>query len=385
MYPVIQEEIMEKHLLIVARWPLGGIRTYMRYLFRHLPAHYHLTLLASQTHEDAALMEDAVEYGARLIIMRGTGTKGLAVAAFRELRTNRYDVILSQGFISAMAVYMANLFFRVPHIITIHGILEPKYLTGRFGGLKRFFLRKMITGITVLYAVSNDILSHLYEQFPGLENHGPRAIVIPNGIEPVEFDQLPAIPVKLREKMVVDDSTFLFGFFGRFMPQKGFDLLIDAIDIIRQKDPGRAFLVAAVGSGDYLREYQTAIRERELEQYFHFLPFQPQVYHLYPQVDSIVMPSRWEACPLLPMEALCMGTPVIASDCIGLRETVADTPTMVFASEDVKGLSELMLGCMQNNSVDTFQRFASAARARYDVSKSASELVKFIENMQDWK
>jgi glycosyltransferase involved in cell wall biosynthesis len=354
-------------------------------MFSHFPSNYKLKILAVSTHEDAALIKDAEGYGADLKLVQSTGTRMFAYEVFKELQRHRYDLILSQGFISAVSAYMANLFFRIPHILTIHSIVEPQYLSGRFCVIKRLILARILSGMSVLYAVSNDILEHLYEQFPSLKNNGPRAIVINNGIEPAEFEQLPSVLVNLREKLGVDGSTFLFGFFGRFMPQKGFDLLIDAVATICKQDTGRIFSVVAVGSGDYQREYQAVIRKKGLEEYFHFLPFQSQVFQLYPQVDVIVMPSRWEASGLLAMEALCMGTPLIASGCIGLRETITDTPAMVFSSENVNALAEVMFGCLQNNHSEVFQKFVPKARALFDVTKSAQELVEFIEKMQDWK
>jgi len=39
-------------VLVVARWPLGGIRTYMRYMFSHLPSSCRLSVLAASTQED---------------------------------------------------------------------------------------------------------------------------------------------------------------------------------------------------------------------------------------------------------------------------------------------------------------------------------------------
>ena len=372
---------MGKNLLIVTRWPLGGIRTYMRYMFYHFPQKYKLMVLATSTQENIALKQDTERYGADLLLVQITDTRRFAIEIFKELRRNQYDIILSQGFISGVAVYMANLFFRVPHILTIHGIVEPKYLVGRFGALKRLLLARILSGVTVLYGVSHDILNHLYEQFPGLKKEGSRAIVIPNGIELGEFEQLPAVSVNLREKLEIESSTFLFGFFGRFMPQKGFDLLIDAVDAMRQQELVRNFSVLAVGSGDYLREYQAAIREKGLEQYFYFFPFQPQVHHLYSQVDAIVMASRWEASGLLAMEALCMGTPLIVSNCMGLRETVADTPAMVFPSENLSSLVNLMISAMHDNNTTNFHQFVPVARTRYDVTKSAIELVQVIENL----
>ena len=368
-------------ILVVVRWPLGGIRTYMRYMFFHFPLNFSVTVLAASTQEDAALIKDVKKYGAGLLLVQATSTRIFALETFKELRRNKYDIIFSQGFLSAVAVYMANLFSRIPHILTIHGIVEPQYFIGQFSALKRVILARMLSGVTVLYGVSNDILEHLYEQFPQLKENSPRAIVIPNGIVPDEFDQPPVDLVNLREKLGIDASAFLFGFFGRFMPQKGFDLLIDAIDVLRQQDVVRYFAVVAVGSGDYLREYQAAIHEKGLERFFHFLPFQPQVHHLYSQVDAVVIPSRWEACPLLPMEVFCMGAPVIASNCMGLREVVADTPAMIFPSENLSSLVNLMLGIMQDTKAIKYQQFVSVARVRYDVAKSAAELVQFIKNL----
>lgn len=367
-------------ILVVARWPLGGIRTYMRYIFRHFPSNYKLTLVASSTQEDTAIAKDAEEYSARLLLVHGSDTRKFVSQVFNELRKNKYDVILSQGFISAVAVYAANFFFRVPHVLTIHGILEPKYFEGKFSGLKKLLLNKVLYGVTVLYGVSNDILDHLYEQFPNLKENGPRAIVIPNGIEPAEFESPPS-QVNLRDKLGLDPSIFLFGFFGRFMHQKGFDLLIQAVDRLRHQSDVRPFAVVAVGSGDYIRELQHDIREQGLESYFHFLPFQPQVHQLYPQVNAIVMPSRWEACPLLPMEALCMGTPLIASDCIGLRETVSETPTMVFPAENMCKLLELMSQCLINDNREEFKQFIPQAKDRYDVVNSTQQLAQLIQEL----
>lgn len=371
----------DKRILVVARWPLGGIRTYMRYMFRHFPAHYKLTLLAASTQENAAIQKDAAEYGARLLLVQSENIGKFAFSIFNELRGNDYDIILSQGFISAVSVYMANFIFRVPHVLTIHGILEPKYLDGRFAGLKRRLLGKILKEVTVLYGVSNDILNHLYEQFPDLAHNGPIAIMIPNGIEPLEFETVPATYIDLRNNLNVDVSTFLFGFFGRFMYTKGFDLLIEAVNVLAHQNDIRPFSVLAVGSGDYIRELQQQISNLGLEPYFYFLPFQPQVYQRFPQVDAIVMPSRCEASGLLAMESLCMGTPLIASDCMGLRETISATPAMIFTSEDVAKLADVMRTCMVDNKADDFKSFIPSARKRYDVFNSSQQLVQLIESI----
>lgn len=165
------------------------------------------------------------------------------------------------------------------------------------------------------------------------------------------------------------------------MPQKGFDLIIEAIDAIKKKLPHLEFAVVAVGSGDYLEFYKTTIREKGLDSFFYFLPFRPMVHHLYPQVDVVVMPSRWEAGPLLPMEVLCMGTPLIASCCIGTREIVAGTPTIFIPPENLEKLIETMVGCFKNVNRIAFDEFVPVACKRFDVACSARQLVYFVDQL----
>ena len=290
-------------------------------------------------------------------------------------------MILSQGFISGFAVYLANAFFRRPHILTIHGILEPRLLAGKFQWAKRKLLEHMLTNISVIYAVSQDILDHLHEQFPSLKAAKRRIVVIPNGIEMSEFELPPVRPNQIRRQMEISSETFLFGFFGRFMQQKGFDLLIEAVAIISRDREPSSFKVLAVGSGDYLPHYQRLIRERNLDSYFEFLPFQSNIRNLYLEINTIVMPSRWEASGLLAMEALSMGVPLIASDCIGLRETVADTPSDVFSTENVDSLVQAMLRALHKSRVEEFREHMPTARQRYDVTASAGQLVHVIEDI----
>lgn len=373
----------EKKILVVVRWPLGGIRTYMRYMFRYFPKHYSLTLLAVSTQENDALIHDAAGYGARLVLASRQGVLGLAREVVAELRSCEYDVIMSQGFISAIAAYCANLLARVPHILTIHGVVEEKYVTGRFARAKSFLMEQVLAGITVHYAVSNDILAHLHEQFPRLKGGLPREVVIPNGIDMQEFEVPQKRPSTIRDRLGIPASTFLFGFFGRFMHQKGFDLLIEAVTRMQQEGTAMPFAILAVGSGDYLSSYQHEVKSKKLDQYFIFLPFQSQVRDLYLEVNTIVMPSRWEACPLQPMEALSMGVPLIAADCIGLRETVAGTPANVFPAGDVDGLVKVMRDTLAEPRTAEFLTYSSQARQRYDVALSARHLVRLIAELSE--
>lgn len=357
-------------LLIVARWPLGGIRTYMRYVYRNLPAGYKITLIAASTLEDDALQRDVAEFGGRFIQCDGSS---LTKVIFRELRTGRYAAIQSHGFTSALYAYAANLCFRIPHVLTVHGILEERLVAGFAGRLRMALTAATIRNVDMLYAVSNDILAHLREKVSNLDRSRCRQVVIPNGIDVKHFDPAAVVPGKIRLELGLDERMLLFGFLGRFMQQKGFNYLIDAVEILR-KSGTTNFRILAVGSGDFLQHYQKIIRERQLEDFFCFQPFSSEVSAIYAELDAVVMPSIWEASGLLAMEALCMGVPLVASNCIGLRETVMDTPALVFESQDSKALAQNLGRIIAEPVKPQFTRFAPMARERFDVRRTAQAL-----------
>ncbi|MBZ0154751.1 MAG: glycosyltransferase family 4 protein [Alphaproteobacteria bacterium] len=365
-------------LLVVARWPLGGIRTYMRYVYKHLSSRCTLTIVAASTLEDEALERDAEEIGARLIVCPAAeGKYGIVRTVFRELRKGRHDVIQSNGFISALLASAANFPFRVPHIVTVHGIFENRHLKGRTAGLQAALLSRVLRKVTVLYAVSDDIMEHLHETVPSLARSRCRKVVIRNGIDTGIFDGIRK--GTFRERMGLNGKTFLIGYLGRFMPEKGFPYLIDAVDILERSGKiSGDFRVIAVGSGDYLDWYRKKVKQKELERRFVFLPFQKDVAAIYRDMDVVVMPSRWEAFPLQPMEAMCAGTPLVASDCMGLREAVRDTPAVVFRSENAEALARALQGVMENPPGELFEKFRPVARERFDVRKTAEEVYRLL-------
>jgi glycosyltransferase involved in cell wall biosynthesis len=184
-----------------------------------------------------------------------------------------------------------------------------------------------------------------------------------------------------RKNLGIEDSIFVLGFVGRFMPQKGFNYLIDAIEILENRDKNHKMKLLAVGSGDYLGHYKKQINERKLGHRFIFLPFQRDIAQIYDAVDAVAMPSVWEAYGLQAAEALCSGVPIIASDCIGLREAVRDTPAIVIPSKNSTALAEAIHNMMQYPSRNAFQDFKTKAIERYDVRKTSKEVEKLFESL----
>lgn len=358
-----------RRVLVVVRWPLGGIRTYMRYVYSHLGPEWRVTILAADIQESAALREDAIALGAELVLAPATPA-GFFASVVRQLMRLHPHVIQSQGFISAITVCLANLPFRKPHVLTVHGVIEDRLLHGCRGKIKRMITNQAIRSVDVIYAVSEDILSHVRQQVPGLHGAKPRQVAILNGIEPDLF-LAPGVPGAFRQRHGLPAECFLFGFLGRFMPQKGFDKIVEAMAKLEGRNLSLDYRLVAVGSGDYRAEYERMVQEKGLSHRIHFLPFQRDVAEVYRDLDAVVMPSTWEACPLQPMEALVSGVPLIASDCIGLREVVRNTPARVVPDGDPNGLAAAMEEALLGELRPVFEAFRTKAAQRFDVQRSS--------------
>jgi glycosyltransferase involved in cell wall biosynthesis len=373
-------------ILIACTWPLGGIRTFLKYNYRHFPKNqFDITVLAIPTIERAAVEKDLKVAGIPVIWSKPwLGRNFLFARVAALLWRSKFDCIHSQGFTAAFHVAVVNYFFRIPHVLTMHGILEPKYFQGWSGPLKRFIFRRVLSNVSVFHAVSQDMLDHFRSEMPQLKTGPSHYVVIRNGIDVDRFQTAaPSDRRELRELLGCPNETFVFGYFGRFMPEKGFDLLVKATEnLTKESDSPAGFRVLAMGSGDYEPWAKTLVKRACLDEIIRFYPFSPDVDRFIKGCDAVVMPSRHEAWGLLACEALVAGIPVIASDAIGLREAVRDTPALVFTVGDARALASTMRSVLLDQSIQVrFVAYKTTAADRYDVRNSAAQLVELFEEL----
>jgi len=369
---------VRRKALVVARWPLGGIRTYMRFVYESLCQSYDITILAADTQEMEALREDVRAIGAELVVSARKPDL-LFMDVYAQLKKGRFDIIQSQGFISAFHVTLGNRMFRVPHVLTVHGVLEDRLIVGISGHIKSLLVKRAILSADVIYAVSHDILEHLTGRVPAVGRPDRRKQVILNGIDTRCFSGNGHGRGGFRERFGIDEHAFAIGFVGRLMPQKGFPSLVQALVSIEGRIVDADYQVLVVGSGDYRDWYVRMVEENGLSERVAFVPFQEDMASVYQGLDMIVMPSEWEACPLQPMEALCMGLPVLASDCIGLREVVRNTPARTFPQGDADALALALKEMIETRDRKPFLDFRGEAASRFDARQTADRVKELFD------
>jgi len=370
----------------VCRWPVGGIRTYLSYNYRHFSRdEFEVTLLAKRERESEYTEEDMKALGVRVVWAASSfGRELLPLSLAWQLLTRRYDLIHSQGFISGFYTSTVNKLFRVPHVLTIHGILEKEYFEGRLERLKRLVFRRALRNVTVFHSVSRDMLEHVQEELPSLKACPADWVVINNGIDPAPFLAAPADAGRLlRTRYGFESDVFVFGFFGRLIHQKGFNYVIDAVQMLRQRSwAGLRFIVLVLSRGDFVREYKADVDRMKLNDYFRFERTQPDIHQIIAGCDAVLMPSNWEAWGLLANEVQCAGVPLIASTCIGLREAIADTPALTVPPGDAAALAEAMIKVMEDPTIkERHQQFRHEAARRFDVKRSAEQLMALFRRV----
>lgn len=374
--------VRKKRILLVVRWPVGGIRTFMRYVYRRFdPEQYHFTILGPENFELDVLAKDLEGLDVELIkVSPYPSSLELSLAVFRLLMHGRYDLVHSHGFTSGICASLPAFILRIPHLLTSHDVLSTAQFSGISGLMKKNVMGGALSLTKTIHSVSHDAQANLLEFFPILDRKSGKCVVIPNRIETDRF--VNAVPRDIRKEQEISEDVFLLGFMGRFMSQKGFIYLVDAIEMLKQSgNMPKKPIVLAFGEGGFVREEKAALAARGLEEYFRFLPFTANVAGVIKGLDLVVMPSLWEACGLLAMETLVAGTPLITSDCIGLREVVRDTPAYMVPSRDSKALEEGIRLFMEKDMRQPFVDYASKAAVRYDVTTTAASLQTLIDKV----
>lgn len=161
-------------------------------------------------------------------------------------------------------------------------------------------------------------------------------------------------------------------FAGRFTRQKGFDVLVAALERLDQALLNR-IEIHAFGAGEELDTLAARARKQALPVRFH-APV-PKVNRWFSAFDAVVIPSRFEGQPLVALEALIAGVPVIATAAPGLREALPDTWPLLAQAENPISLANQIasFAAAPNSFAGTARDAATQARVLYDSNRMVEE------------
>jgi glycosyltransferase involved in cell wall biosynthesis len=148
---------------------------------------------------------------------------------------------------------------------------------------------------------------------------------------------------------------------GRLHTQKAFDVLIEAIRLVRDEYARQDAELLIAGQGPAERALQEQIRSAGLEESVTLIGYQPNPLPLVKTADLFCLSSRYEGLPNSLIEAVLLGVPVVATDCFcGPREILEDGKRGALVPPDDAGaLAAAIDGALTH--LAAFQQRAEAA------------------------
>jgi glycosyltransferase involved in cell wall biosynthesis len=248
----------------------------------------------------------------------------------RYARDSQVDVIHSHGYKSNILLALARMFERTaPVVTTAHGWAAPQK------GLTKLHLyewldRRLLGRLDAVVFVSRTMLRHRAVS----SSLAAAATVIHNGLGNPRQDRPREVTASEQAVREFCQRRFTIGAIGRLSVEKGFDVLVRALALLRSLDLD--VQVALLGEGPERAVLENLARELHVEDRLLLAGYVPDASRLLPCFQVCALTSHTEGLPMVVLEAANAGVPQVVTDVGGVTEilqnevsglvTVPDSP-----------------------------------------------------------
>lgn len=276
----------------------------------------------------------------------------------RFCRDRDIGIVHAHGAVGAQAARLASILYGGPRPITTYHVAITN-ITDIPPWKKKLFalLDRMMSGVDRrVLAVSEAVRGALIrEAFFSPD----RLHVLYTGIDADSFNDCRMH--EFRKEIDVDPDSMLIGAVGRLSEEKGMDILIDAMPRILREFPSLTLVIA--GDGPLKEALYRKTCNRGVDARVRFLGYRRDIERLLTGLDLLVMPSWTEGFPLVLLEAMAAGVPVVATKVGGIPEIVTDGREGVLVPPgDSLRLADRVITLMRDSSLR--EKMAGEGRKR---------------------
>jgi glycosyltransferase involved in cell wall biosynthesis len=291
----------------------------------------------------------------------------------REVRQFQPDLLHAHDYKTNILSVWLGRWFRLPVLTTLHGYVTLGGRLGLYYRLDRWALRRM----THLISVSPD----LDEFLANLGIPSRRRSLIENAID-TDLYLRRDLPEKSKRKLGFAAERLLVGAVGRLQPEKGFDLLIEAANLLYQR--GFDFDLAIVGEGPIRGDLEQLISRTGQQSRIRLLGHRSDMIDLYQAMDVFVLSSLREGLPNVLLEAMSLETPVVATRVAGTPRILEHGVNGLLVNPgDTSGLAEAVGRLVDDRRLR--EGFASAGRRtveqRYSFARRMEKMRVVYDNV----
>ena len=368
---------------VIARLNVGGAALHVLQLAHEQQRRGHDVIVVAGTLAEG---EESMEYVAdelgvhilRLPALQRPLSPRADSDAIRKLvgiiRTRRPDVLHTHtakaGATGRIAALLARGARPKAVVHTYHGHVLSGYFSRRWESVFRRIESVLAHASGTLIAVSDEVRDDLVAfrvAKPG------RFVVVPYGFDLPEWsDADEEARARIRSDLGLDDGTFAIGWAGRLAAIKR---PLDLVRTLRAvSDENVDAVLVLVGDGELRAETEALARELGVADRTRFAGFQQRIREWYAAVDASLLTSANEGTPVVAIESLAAGRPVVATRAGGTGTVVHDGESgYLLEIGDVAGLAarlcelardpELRHRLGETGAADVRERFATARMA----------------------
>jgi glycosyltransferase involved in cell wall biosynthesis len=170
-------------------------------------------------------------------------------------------------------------------------------------------------------------------------------------------------------------------YLGRVKKYKRLERLISIMPAIRREVPDIELIVA--GTGDYLENIEAMVEEKTMGEYVRVLGYvsEEEKLRLLRKAWVLAMPSMNEGWGMNVIEANACGTPCVAYDVPGLRESVIHGKSGFLADDDDQFTEHLLKIVEEPSLREDLSNGAVAWASEFDWDKTARQTVQILESV----
>jgi glycosyltransferase involved in cell wall biosynthesis len=265
----------------------------------------------------------------------------------------------------------------IPYILQAHGsltrVMAKRRLTRLYSTLWGYRLLKDAAGVIALTGAEA-------EQYRGMGVAADKIQIIPNGISPAEFQNLPRRD-EFRKKYGLDNGEKVVLYLGRIHRIKGLGLLVRAFAGLSEDNtrlviagPDNGYLATLKGLAAGLKISRRVLFPGPL--------YGRDKLAAYAASDLFVLPSLYETFPISVLEACACAVPVIITDRCSLADTVNGRAGYAVPHHE-DALRDALSDMLKND--DTRARFGEGGRRlvgeRFDCQRTVDRLEEVYQGV----
>ncbi len=272
----------------------------------------------------------------------------------------------------------------VPVVYTVH---NPIWLSSEVCGLARERLKfhqdiMAMRGADVVVCLNKATVSNIVRY---VEVEEARIAIVPNGV-PDELFKEAAVSLALLSRYAGNNQHVVLNV-ARIAPYKNQLTLAKAIPLVTKEVPNTRFLfVGPTGDSAYYKRIVEELTHARAMPWVSFVGEVPyaDLREFYSMATLAVFPSLYEGMPLVALEAMAQGRPVISSDIEPFRELLDNDKGRVVAALDHETLAKTIVEMLRDE--DLRKRMGQEAkehvRGNYTWEGVAKKVLRIYEQVQ---